>query len=148
MIKEFRERMPSWLCGLFIYTATFSVPQVQLVVVYSPLVKEKKIWSEELTCKFLSVHVDWKICPLWSGFSEMKKNLKKNCTTRWCESGLKTIAMPLKCLGISKPSLAYNIARTWDILLITRIFPRLREAWKSTTHFVTYPCVLSSNILN
>ena len=43
MIKEFGERMLSWLCGLFIYTATFSVPQVQLVVVYSPLVKEKKI---------------------------------------------------------------------------------------------------------
>lgn len=56
--------MLSWLCGLVIYTATISVPQVQLVAVYSLLIKEKKIWTEEHTCKFLSVHVDWKICLL------------------------------------------------------------------------------------
>ena len=74
----------------------------------------------------------------------MKKKSKKICTTRWCESGLKTIAIPLKCLGISNPSLAYSIARFWDILLIPRIFSLLREAWKSTRHIVRYPPVLSS----
>ena len=74
----------------------------------------------------------------------MKKKIEKICTTRQCESGLKTVAIPLKCLGISNTSLAYNIARFWDTLLIARIFSRLCEAWKSSTHIVRYPRVLSS----